>query len=160
MRPIPKPEWTPIWLQCKACETKWDDWQPSDVPVATWVAHVKTYHCPNCGHGGKSILIRMSPLDEPPADAKPSKSNEELWRDLCEKDDRTSPAEYPDMALIGFDEFAALRAEATLAEKERCAKVAEHEAAIINSDDALNPARSEMMTACMIVAAAIRKGSE
>jgi len=29
-----------------------------------------------------------------------------LWQDLLEKDDRTSPAEYPDMALITYDEFA------------------------------------------------------
>ena len=30
----------------------------------------------------------------------------EQWRDLCERDDRTSPAEYPNMALITFAEFA------------------------------------------------------
>ena len=30
-----------------------------------------------------------------------------LWQDLLDKDDRTSPAEYPDMALIAFEEFAA-----------------------------------------------------
>lgn len=30
-----------------------------------------------------------------------------LWRELLEKDDRTSPAEYPDMALITFAEFRA-----------------------------------------------------
>ena len=35
-----------------------------------------------------------------------SSKAEELWRDLLEKDDRTSPEEYPDMALITFDEFA------------------------------------------------------
>ena len=29
------------------------------------------------------------------------------WQDLLEKDDRTSPAEYPDMALITFTEFSA-----------------------------------------------------
>lgn len=28
------------------------------------------------------------------------------WQNLLDKDDRTSPAEYPDMALITFDEFA------------------------------------------------------
>lgn len=28
-----------------------------------------------------------------------------LWQELVEMDDRTSPAEYPDMALISFDEF-------------------------------------------------------
>lgn len=32
---------------------------------------------------------------------------ERLWQDLLEKDDRTSPAEYPNMALITHDEFAA-----------------------------------------------------
>lgn len=31
---------------------------------------------------------------------------EELWRNLLEKDDRTSPEDYPDMALIKFEEFA------------------------------------------------------
>ena len=29
-----------------------------------------------------------------------------LWQELVEKDDRTSPEEYPEMALITFDEFA------------------------------------------------------
>lgn len=28
-----------------------------------------------------------------------------LWQDLLDKDDRTSPEEYPDMALISFEEF-------------------------------------------------------
>ena len=32
----------------------------------------------------------------------------DLWRDLCEKDDRTSPEEYPDMALLTFEEFCSL----------------------------------------------------
>lgn len=32
----------------------------------------------------------------------------DMWRDLCEKDDRTSPAEYPDMALVTHDELAAI----------------------------------------------------
>jgi hypothetical protein len=32
---------------------------------------------------------------------------ETLWRDLCEKPDRTSPPEYPDMALITLDELRA-----------------------------------------------------
>lgn len=29
------------------------------------------------------------------------------WQDLLDRDDRTSPEEYPDMALIAFEEFAA-----------------------------------------------------
>jgi hypothetical protein len=32
----------------------------------------------------------------------------DLWRDLLEKDDRTSPEEYPDMALITEDELVSL----------------------------------------------------
>jgi hypothetical protein len=30
---------------------------------------------------------------------------EEFWRDLCEKDDRASPEDYPDMALVTQDEL-------------------------------------------------------
>jgi hypothetical protein len=37
---------------------------------------------------------------------------EELWQDLLEKDDRTSPDDYPDMALITFEEFAGYLAAA------------------------------------------------
>jgi hypothetical protein len=38
---------------------------------------------------------------------------DEAWRELVEKDDRTSPAEYPDMALITRDELAGFMALAT-----------------------------------------------
>lgn len=31
---------------------------------------------------------------------------ETLWKDLIEKNDRTSPAEYPDMVLITKEEFS------------------------------------------------------
>lgn len=58
------PAWEPIWLACKACGHKWDDWQPSRVPADTWVAHVKTYRCPSCRKGRRNVLIRMQPLDE------------------------------------------------------------------------------------------------
>jgi hypothetical protein len=61
--------------------------------------------------------------------AAPSQSDADLWTDLCEKSDRTSPEVYPDMALITeaefFDYLAAVRAEATLAEREACAQAAE-----------------------------------
>ncbi len=33
-------------------------------------------------------------------------SPDEAWQDLVDKSDRTSPEEYPDMALITFDELA------------------------------------------------------
>ena len=59
---VTKPAWGPIWLACKACRHEWDDWQPAMVPIATWVAHVKTYHCPNCGKGARNVLIRRHPL--------------------------------------------------------------------------------------------------
>lgn len=44
--------------------------------------------------------------------AKPARAPSEealcrdLWQDILEKDDRTSPEEYPDMGLITYDEFA------------------------------------------------------
>lgn len=53
--------------------------------------------------GIKALLdaLAASMRDEGEASAR------QLWQELLEKDDRTSPAEYPDMALITFDEFAA-----------------------------------------------------
>lgn len=38
---------------------------------------------------------------------QPSAEARELWTDLCELPDRTSPADYPDMALITETEFYA-----------------------------------------------------
>lgn len=43
---------------------------------------------------------------------------ERLWQDLLDKDDRTSPAIYPDMALIAFDEFKAALSEAAIAQRD------------------------------------------
>lgn len=41
---------------------------------------------------------------------------EQAWQDLIEMDDRTSPADEPDMALITFEELAAyMRGSATVA---------------------------------------------
>ena len=61
-----RPTWEPIWLRCRSCGNEWDDWQPIYVPVATWIAHVKTYHCPKCGKGRRNILIRLQPLSAEP----------------------------------------------------------------------------------------------
>ena len=59
----PQPTWEPIWLLCKWCGHAWDDWQPNSVPFSTWIAHSKTYRCPQCGKGGRVILIRSQPLN-------------------------------------------------------------------------------------------------
>lgn len=40
-----------------------------------------------------------------------------LWQDLMEKDDRNSPAEYPEMCLITFEEFAGYIEAAVAASK-------------------------------------------
>ena len=61
----PPPYFVAIWLACKACGGKWDDWQPQGCPIATWVAHIKTYRCPHCGKRGRNIFIRLKPLDPP-----------------------------------------------------------------------------------------------
>jgi hypothetical protein len=58
------PDWDKIWLQCKHCQAAWDDWQPVFCPIPTWIAHVKTYRCPNCRRRGRNILLRMKPLEE------------------------------------------------------------------------------------------------
>lgn len=60
-----KPWWAPIWLICKSCRHAWDDWQPQQCPIDTWVTHVKTYRCPNCGKRGLNIYLRMTPLEAP-----------------------------------------------------------------------------------------------
>ena len=56
------PTWEPIWLGCKRCGHEWDDWQPQMVPVATWVAHVRTYRCPECGARSGHIVLRVEPV--------------------------------------------------------------------------------------------------
>jgi hypothetical protein len=62
-----RPEFVSIWLRCKACGKDWDDWQPIMVPVTVWVAYVKTYRCPHCGAGGRNVLLRPRPSEEPSA---------------------------------------------------------------------------------------------
>ena len=62
-----RPSWHPIWLQCKNCDHKWDDWQPWGVPISTWIAHVNTYRCPSCSAGFRNILLRMNPIKEEPS---------------------------------------------------------------------------------------------
>jgi hypothetical protein len=42
------------------------------------------------------------------AEVEASAFADEAWRDLLEKDDRTSPEDYPDMALITHDELASI----------------------------------------------------
>ena len=63
-----RPTWEPIWLRCKPCGHCWDDWQPNNVPAKTWIAHCRTYRCPECGKGPRAILLRSQPLpvDETP----------------------------------------------------------------------------------------------
>jgi len=58
-----RPTFVPIWLACKACHHEWDDWQPQNVPIETWVAHVTTYRCPNCGAGKGDLLLRKKPIE-------------------------------------------------------------------------------------------------
>jgi rubredoxin len=61
------PRFVPVWLSCKACGHWWDDWQPTNVPLDTWAAHVTTWRCPSCGADSGQLLLRTTPLDERPA---------------------------------------------------------------------------------------------
>jgi hypothetical protein len=70
-------------------------------------------------------------MTEPTTDPTPeAELLRELWYDLVEKDDRTSPEEYPDMAMLTQDEFFAyLRMFAQAAverERARCKAVARY----------------------------------
>jgi|tagenome__1003787_1003787.scaffolds.fasta_scaffold20947607_5 hypothetical protein len=40
---------------------EWDDWQPSNVPFATAVAHLQSYRCLRCGAGAPNVLLRTKP---------------------------------------------------------------------------------------------------
>lgn len=64
--------------------------------------------------GWRSIAYAaLEAADTPPFGTQPEPRNSgrffgvgDLWQELIEKDDRTSPEEYPDMALISFAEFS------------------------------------------------------
>jgi len=58
-----RPTFEPIWLACKQCGYRWDDWQPWGVSVAAWAAHVCTLRCPHCGAAGNSVLLRTKPIE-------------------------------------------------------------------------------------------------
>lgn len=50
--------------------------------------------------------IRSALVDAPATPMPSALSVEDAWNDLLDKDDRTSPAEYPDMCLITMQELA------------------------------------------------------
>ena len=54
-----------------------------------------------------SIWNRRTPsIPAPVAESEEVLTPEQAWLDLCEKGDRTSPEDYPDMCLITKDELA------------------------------------------------------
>lgn len=59
-----KPGWSQIWYECMYCEHAWNDWQPTDVPITTWLKHVHSHACPECGLGIEDIKIRNYPLTD------------------------------------------------------------------------------------------------
>lgn len=72
-----------------------------------------------------------------------------LWRDLCEKDDRTSPEEYPDMVLLNFEEFCALLDAARRKGIEGAAEPSPW-VAVISSLREPNPELEEAVAAAMM----------
>lgn len=90
------------------------------------------------------------------ADKVRAEGFDELWQELVEKDDRTSPAEYPDMALITREElrraFAAglAQGEAERAALREALKQVEREADRLSEMASLGIARSAL--------ALVRKG--
>ncbi len=65
----PQPSFVTLWLACD-CGHWWDDWQPLMVTVDTWIAHLRSLHCPACGKtsADRTMLMRTEPLSaKPPA---------------------------------------------------------------------------------------------
>ena len=72
-------------------------------------------HCQACGADGPvttpEAALAMWDTRTPPATPEPAgdvveaESVDDLWLELNERDDRTSPEEYPEMCLINYDEF-------------------------------------------------------
>lgn len=63
------PRYTPTWerldLRCGPCGYQWWDWQPSNVPPTTWLAHMKAIcRCPKCGAKRKVFMGRATPLTD------------------------------------------------------------------------------------------------
>jgi hypothetical protein len=48
MTSAPRPSWKPLFLHC-GCGHEWQDWQPLNVPIETWIAHLRGLGCPACG---------------------------------------------------------------------------------------------------------------
>lgn len=61
----PKPTWEPLGLRCGPCGYVWNDWQPSHVPPATWIAHIRAMRCPRCG-AKRKLFIRFDQEAKPP----------------------------------------------------------------------------------------------
>lgn len=91
------------------------------------------------------------------AESDAERLGKKLWTDLCEKDDRTSPEEYPDMALITQDELCSVVAAAF---DERDAKFAAQAGEIERRQKELVAGRvriSELETQLVELASAIRE---
>ena len=77
-------------------------------------------------HGYDRLLAqigeRLRAAAPPP---RPTPGDVELWTDLCELPDRTSPPDYPDHALITQAEFCGYLATARAAAIEQIAQLAE-----------------------------------
>jgi len=56
-----RPTFVPLWLRCKACDHRWNAWQPTDVPIRVWTTWVKLLRCPNCVTGPRNLLMIEPP---------------------------------------------------------------------------------------------------
>jgi len=103
-----------------------------------------------------------------------SKLADREWQDLLDKDDRTSPEEYPEMALIDRAEFGGVMSEAYLLARDAAAnRISELEARVGVLEGAMrmaadllaerahgNPARSPGHNARLVLEAALTPHQE
>jgi hypothetical protein len=84
--------------------------------LTTWCAHAKdSWSYPLERTDAEALLTAIRPPARPDTAGLVETHINRLWMELLEKDDRTSPEEYPEMVLITYDEFAlAIRSASAL----------------------------------------------
>ncbi|KEZ00622.1 hypothetical protein AI27_17950 [Sphingomonas sp. BHC-A] len=118
------------WRACSGCQESVDGCiSARDYPYSAIFKCQPGSGCRECGglgviyDDGAFLAGYGEALSSPPAVEQGAMTPEEAWQELVEYDDRTSPEEHPDMALITFEELRAFMGAASGAAPRERAQV-------------------------------------